>query len=394
MADLDLVSLLLLGDSQKKAIAESDPYAQVGSIFGGLSNQVLAAPSSYSTKDKILSGLVTGGLQGLFGGLSQDYQGRANDAYQNVLLNLAGGKQVEKPSVLNPSIFGLAKNQANAFQILNSAKKIEAAQAAEQKLGDEVIKELLATDNPAQLNRKQEVLKQLFGAEKAPQPIATQPSKVTPGSVERLDQLIESAGGDEDVAGQLFVDEVKEAREYPRKLEKDTYDRITGLPSYKSFQDISANFETLAALADNTEAATSPAMITAFGRILDPGATVREGEYSTINQNTQSLLDKIQGDWRQAFKGETSLSPKARQALVNIAAEKYNAFGSTYGLERQKLLEALTQQGGSVANIPTQEFSAYKPIGLTPQQIVASMKKQGLSKSRAKFLFESMFGNK
>ena len=144
------------------------------------------------------------------------------------------------------------------------------------------------------------------------------------------------------------------------QLEDTAYKRVVDSPVYKQFSDINSNFKTLVALKDKEEGPAAPAMITAFTRILDPGSTVREGEYKTVNQNIQSLLDQLQGNWRAAMQGKTPLGKKAREALVEIAAEKYNEFGKAYEGHRSSVLETLARQGGNTQNLPITGFEPFE----------------------------------
>jgi len=161
-----------------------------------------------------------------------------------------------------------------------------------------------------------------------------------------------------------------------KDLEDLNYKRIVELPSYKQLSDIEPNFKTLLSLKDNKEAAAAPAMITSFNRILDPNSTTREGEYKTINNNVQGILDQIQGDWRKAMLGETSLSKEAREALVKIAAEKYNEFGIKYQNEKAKILKVIEDQGGDRKRIPVPDFELYNllPTPAIDPSIPAGMK--------------------
>jgi len=338
----------------------------------------------------------------LFGGLSQDYQARAGDAYKSTLLNSAMGLNAGRPSVLSPNLFADAKERGGIWALQRAMQQEEKAENAKAKLEETLTK--AAIENPRQYRRNLPVLQELLFGQTPPEnkpmaePLDPQGSKAITAA-DRMEQLLDETGGDESLAESLYLEEIKSkkdedksAKQSIKELEKETYNRITNSPTYKQFIDISANFRTLASLSDNEEAATSPAMITAFGRILDPGATVREGEYETINKNTQSLLDSIAGNWRQAFRGKAALSAQARQDLVRIASEKYNMFGAQFGLERARLMEALLKQGGSKDNVPVTNFNPYRDPQLTKEGLIASLKRQGVDKDTAKYLFEAMFG--
>lgn len=124
MADLtDLLPFLLRDQSADTAIAASDPYAQVKQAPDLISQVLLqsAANPDYSLSDKITAGLLTGLGSGLLGGLSNDYQSRAKNAYTDILLH--GG---DKPDVLSQDVFDIANQQrekADIFSKLIGAEK-------------------------------------------------------------------------------------------------------------------------------------------------------------------------------------------------------------------------------------------------------------------------------
>lgn len=405
MADLsELIAYLLMGQPQQQAIAESDPYLGFQkNVAAPLSNAVLGAAQDkqYGTGEKVGAGLLTGLMSGLFGGLSQNYQTRAGDAYRNALFTSLQGGIPEKPSVLSPSLFAQAQGEAKTYLAKKEIEKAIGAEEAKAKklsMAEEIVLKA-ETDKQAgrAVVRANAMGIPVAGLPTTPAPVAASLKDAPIGSAERLDQLLESLG-DESVAEARFLDEIKGKREgdqakkdSARKAEGDTYSRITNSPLYKGFSDIDANFKTLRSLADNEEPSAAPTMITAFGKINDPGSIIQPGEYKTISQNVQSLLDSIQGDWRQAFLGKTKLSPEARQAMVLIASEKYNQFGAKYGMERQQLLSALTQQGGEESNIPTLGFKPYVTPGTSPKQYVDYLKSQGYDPETARFMFKQVF---
>jgi len=130
----DLANLLAVGATQKKEIAASDPYLQFQQAPDAISSLIMQSATNpkYSTKEKVIAGLLSGLTSGVFGGLSNDYQARAGQAYGDVVTGIAQGKNVERPSVLSPSVFQSAKQQGSIFTANKLAQQLE----REQKIED------------------------------------------------------------------------------------------------------------------------------------------------------------------------------------------------------------------------------------------------------------------
>lgn len=161
MAGLDeLAAFLVLGNAQRQAIAAEDPYAggqQMGNtLLQSIMQDTVQRPNAGSSKERIALAALAGLGGGLFGGLSNNYQARAEDAYQDTLANTIMGRQVEKPSVLSSGLFGDAKQRGNLFQI---------GQALEQRKLQNEIEKLTQVKNAESLNQVgNDVIKGLLSA--------------------------------------------------------------------------------------------------------------------------------------------------------------------------------------------------------------------------------------
>lgn len=145
-----------------------------------------------------------------------------------------------------------------------------------------------------------------------------------------------------------------------QELEKQTYDRIIGLPTYTTFSDISENFATLQELSKLDSRPASVGMISSLARIWDPNGVVRPGEYE-LNAQAQDILNEVVGNWKEVVLGEGKLQPVGKQRILEAAGAKYNEFGKKYIGERDQLYDALELQGGSRAYIPTMGYEPYTP---------------------------------
>lgn len=377
MADLsDLISLLALGEA-KKSIAAEDPYLEFQAIPDALSQTIIGHPTASNT-EKIIGGLITGALSGIGSGLSADYQDRAINAYEDVLAQGISGEvdmpELERPSVLTPSLFRDAKDQAAKYTIFQALKDKESRQASLLKREEKLTDALLGAGYVQRDNGSVVKIPQLDPIELASTKARAEAKARKLGEYAAYDSL----GGGK-TTSDLPLD--PEARSKAiRDMESEAYNRIAGLPSYKTFTDVEGNFKTLIALKDKTDAASGIAMITSLVRLLDPNSTAREGEVNTISKNVQSVLDQVAGNWRLAFKGESPLSQKAKQGIVNVAAEKYNSFGEQYAEQSKNILDVLMRRGGKTENVPLASYKKYEPNPLdayTPEQI-AYMKAKGM----------------
>lgn len=237
----DLVSLLVAGEAEKKAIAESDPYLEFQAIPDQIGKIALQSQTG-STKDKVIAGLLSGILSGGAGALSEDYQTRAKDAYEGVLGALASGQEVQKPDVLPSSLFSSAKDKMQLFGLLDRAREIDQNKKLyledrleEKKLKSEVIKELIKS--PKIADRKL-ALSLLSQGRRPPNETSTEPPLELRSPQDRLSAL-EEQYGDRDIAKSLLIEEEKEKE---KKREEDR----KGLASLQS--DIEQSERTISEL--------------------------------------------------------------------------------------------------------------------------------------------------
>lgn len=144
------LAVLLSGQGGNEAIAASDPYLEFKQAPDAISELIIkeSANPAYSTRDKIIAGLVSGLVSGGFEGLSNDYQSRAQSAYGDSLIDMVGGRKPERPSVLTPSIFSQASQQADIFKnnislhnaLLDKDSTAKQRESIVSKFSDEIAK--------------------------------------------------------------------------------------------------------------------------------------------------------------------------------------------------------------------------------------------------------------
>ncbi len=314
MAPLDDVySALALDQAQKQMIAGSDPYLGGIKVADSLGQSIASAGPQYSLRDK----LVYGALSGLFSGgltdLSQDYQSRANTAYQDSVLGTMAGKALEKPSVLSDSLFRSAGEQGKMALFKNKL---------------------------SQLGDMQEIAK--AGALEA--------------SKER--GKLSVYGVDPSGAGGSLMNP---ALEKAAEQEKFARDSIKTAPIGTQFQDIKSNFDTMLSNYKNNDRYGTLAMLYGFSKVLDPGSSVQEGQLQTA-VNTQSYLNKLGYSLSSLIDGTQQVGPDLKQEMIRAGAEKLNAFGQDYDAYVNKQKDLVKAYNGN----PDRVFGTveYKPFVL------------------------------
>jgi hypothetical protein len=96
-----------------------------------------------------------------------------------------------------------------------------------------------------------------------------------------------------------------------------------GLPTTKQTQDVVAAFERVKSAAGNPSPASDISLIFNYMKMLDPGSTVREGEFATAQQ-AASFPTQVVNAYHRAIQG-TRLSPEQRQDFLASAGHSYDA---------------------------------------------------------------------
>ena len=93
------------------------------------------------------------------------------------------------------------------------------------------------------------------------------------------------------------------------------------LSQSKDFSDTATSYQRIIDSSKNPTAAGDLSMIYNYMKMLDPGSTVREGEFATA-QNAGSIPQSILGQYNKAINGER-LAPELRNDFVNRATQLY-----------------------------------------------------------------------
>ena len=116
-------------------------------------------------------------------------------------------------------------------------------------------------------------------------------------------------------------------------FDNTTFDNISSLrkeyaAATKTFGEVRDAFGRIQASAKNPSAAGDLSLIFNYMKVLDPGSTVREGEFATA-QNATGIPERIVNAYNNAIKGER-LNPTQRNDFVDRAGQLYNRQRQTY----------------------------------------------------------------
>lgn len=114
------------------------------------------------------------------------------------------------------------------------------------------------------------------------------------------------------------------------KLRKE----FDALPEVKSFKDVSIGMDKIRTAAKSGTAPGDMALIFAFMKILDPGSSVKEGEYASA-KNAQGVPDKVLTAYNNAKDGQI-LSPAARAEFLKSSEELYETERARYSTAAQR----------------------------------------------------------
>jgi hypothetical protein len=153
----------------------------------------------------------------------------------------------------------------------------------------------------------------------------------------------------------------------PSDITKEEWEKGKGIrgefvaiPAVKSFSEQSQAFGRIVASAENPSPAGDLALIFNYMKILDPGSTVREGEFANA-QNAGGVDDRIVSLYNQVMKG-TRLSESQRADFVGRAERLYKNAEQGYG-KTEKFYRGLAERSGLKPEdvIPDYRYGGSRP---------------------------------
>lgn len=107
-----------------------------------------------------------------------------------------------------------------------------------------------------------------------------------------------------------------------------------GLQSVKDYKNLNVQFEKIKKAAESPSAAGDISMIFSYMKMLDPGSTVREGEFANA-QNAAGVDDRIKNMYNKVISGER-LNNQQRADFVNQSQNALSAQRKGYDSEKTK----------------------------------------------------------
>lgn len=375
MAGLEeLAQALALQGKIRPEIAASDPYLQAQQPFDQIGQFVLGQTGQlkedgtprYSTKERIIAGLLSGLGSGVFSGLSKDYQGRAETAYQDVLNQGVLGKEIERPAVLDPALFSSASNAAKLFR---GQRELE-----QQQSSQDVINALAKArgTKAAEVLGENDAWRTLNGAAPAvvPSGDGVSAAQVTAPEID-ITKLNPNSPQ---------YKALKTERDRGDNLFKDVQSSLESGPVAQNYRDRAESLSTLLANLNEDSTAGDLAIVSGYQRTIDPGVSVRGEDVKTIKEG-QSFLDRLYGDTSGWFNSDGRLKPEFRKKIAAAAINVVNASGQQYQEFANKRLAQIANPE-KIAYTPHKDFNLDDYIKIkteiTPEQARAKLKALGV----------------
>jgi hypothetical protein len=147
------------------------------------------------------------------------------------------------------------------------------------------------------------------------------------------------------------------------KLATDLRKERSDLPTTKDTQKVSASYNRIQKAAQNPSAAGDLALIFNYMKMLDPGSTVREGEFANA-QNAAGVPDQIRNMYERIRSGQR-LNPDQRLDFLGKAGGQYQAQLDLQNQADQTFV-ALAERSGIDPKDVLVDFQANKPAGAKP----------------------------
>jgi hypothetical protein len=172
------------------------------------------------------------------------------------------------------------------------------------------------------------------------------------------------------------------------KLATDLRKERSDLPTTKDTQKVSAAYNRIQSAAKDPSAAGDMALIFNYMKMLDPGSTVREGEFLTAQQ-AAGLPTRIVNEYHRLVKGER-LAPEQRKDFLGKAAGQYQAQLDLQNQADQTFV-TLAERSGIDPKDVIVDFQATKPAPekpppLTPDQLVGMSREQKIAEAQKRGL--------
>ena len=181
------------------------------------------------------------------------------------------------------------------------------------------------------------------------------------------------------VTGEVIADFSQQGPQFgPEDISKARKE-FTGLKPVKDFADQTAAYGRIISSIEDPSPAGDLALIFNYMKVLDPGSTVREGEFATAEQ-AGGVDARVRGLYNRVVSGER-LTPEQRADFANRAtrlyqgaeqqyralADQYAGFARAAGLPVEQVIPDFSFSGQTYET-PLEFQAPPPPTGVTPEQ--------------------------
>jgi hypothetical protein len=124
-----------------------------------------------------------------------------------------------------------------------------------------------------------------------------------------------------------------------QKAAGDLRKELQGRPEFKAYQEVATAFDKVQRAAKGGNAASDMSLVFGYMKLLDPGSTVREGEYANA-QNATGVPGQLINLYNKSIDGQL-LNPAQRASFVKEA-------GNLFGVHRNRF-DSLSKQYSGLA---------------------------------------------
>lgn len=362
----ELIMMMALGDAQKKAISDSDPYAGGSQIADQIGAAVAQSGPQYSTRDKIIYGALSGLVGGGFDSLSEDYTNRAQDAY----LKSMTGELTERPRVLSPALFRSAQEQRDLFKLKTIATAAETEREFQKQKRLEEMKAGVATgaDYNKEVNKKKVFDLYAGGGEPVPAAAAVLPGIDADGdgAIDEVVAPVETSPVVTTTTRRYHPDDPRFKLQQETNKEADAArSEISKYPSVAAFNASSTGLKKIEALADIDSKTSDIPFVYGFIQAQD-GTAVKEGEIAMV-QGASPLLQRYKAILEGELNGKSMLTPTLKRQMIGELRIQQKALFEQAKLDSQRrvttaLSRGVTDEGSVWPFDPKQQIDTTSPL--------------------------------
>lgn len=140
---------------------------------------------------------------------------------------------------------------------------------------------------------------------------------------------------------------------------RDEFNALT-----KDYGTVAASYNTIKSLAKEPSAAGDIGLLTSYMRMIDPGSTVREGEFATA-ENAGGVPDKVTARYNNLLRGER-LSDVQRADFVKQAGSMFQSRKSQYSKTRTTYRDLATRAEVNPLDVIGAEEAEAPPADAAP----------------------------